>query len=57
MANSEMTVEELIFDESKPFHLKILEVLPSEAIIQIGQDNSKNLKIICLWGATPLKRL
>jgi protein-disulfide isomerase len=37
-----MTIENLIFDDSKPFHLKILEVLPSEAIIQIGSDDAEN---------------
>ena len=41
-ANAEMTVEKLIFDESRPFHLKILEVLPKEAILQIGSDDSEN---------------
>ena len=40
--SAEMTVEELIFDDSKPFHLKILDVVPKEAIIQIGTDDSKN---------------
>ncbi len=39
---AEITVEELIFDDAKPFHLKILDVLPKEAIIQIGSDNSEN---------------
>tara|TARA_B100000029_G_scaffold436004_1_gene450383 strand:- start:311 stop:859 length:549 start_codon:yes stop_codon:yes gene_type:complete len=37
-----MTVEKLIFDDSKPFHLKILDVLPKEAKLQIGADDSKN---------------
>ena len=41
-AHAEMTVEKLIFDDAKPFHLKILEVLPKEAILQIGPDNSEN---------------
>ena len=40
--SAEITVEELIFDDAKPFHLKILDVLPKEAIIQIGSDNSEN---------------
>ena len=39
---AEMTIEKLIFDNSKPFHIKILEVLPKEAIIQVGTDDSKN---------------
>ena len=33
---AEMTLKELFFDESKPFHLKILDVIPEEGIIQIG---------------------
>ena len=41
-ASAEMTIEKLIFDESQPFHLKILEVLPKEAIVEIGPENSKN---------------
>ena len=39
---AEMTLEGLIFDDSKPFHLKILDSLPEKAIIQIGPDNAKN---------------
>ena len=37
-----MTVQELFFDNSDPFYLKILKVLPKEAIIQVGSDNAKN---------------
>ena len=39
---AEMTLNELIFDESKPFHLKILDVVPAEGIIQMGDENAKN---------------
>lgn len=39
---AEITIENLIFDDSKPFHLKILDTLPSEAIIQIGADDAEN---------------
>ena len=39
---AEMTLNELIFDESKPFHLKILDVIPAEGIIQMGDENAKN---------------
>ena len=39
---AEMTIENLIYDDSKPFHLKILDTLPSEAIIQIGNDEAEN---------------
>ncbi len=42
LVKAEMTVEKLIFDDQSPFHLKMLEVLPKEAIIQIGPDNSEN---------------
>ena len=41
-AFAEMTIENLIFDDSKPFHLKILDTLPNEAIIQIGADEAEN---------------
>ena len=41
-AHSEMTIEKLFFDNSEPFHLKILKVIPEEGIIQIGEDNAKN---------------
>ena len=39
---AEMTLENLIFDDSKPFHLKILDSLPEKAIIQIGPNDAKN---------------
>jgi len=39
---AEMTLNELFFDESKPFHLKILDVIPAEGIIQMGDENAKN---------------
>ena len=39
---AEMTIEILIYYDSKPFHLKILDTLPSEAIIQIGSDEAEN---------------
>ena len=38
---AEMTLKELFFDESKPFHLKILDVIPDEGIVQIGDENAK----------------
>ena len=37
-----MTLKDLIFDDSKPYHLKILEALPKEAIIQVGPDDAEN---------------
>ena len=39
---AEMTIQELFFDSSKPFHLKILNVIPEDGIVQIGDDNAKN---------------
>ena len=45
ISSSEMTLNELFFDNSKPYHLKMLEALPERAIIQIGPDNAKNTVI------------
>ena len=39
---AEITIENLIFDDTKPFHLKILDALPNEAKIQIGSDEAEN---------------
>ena len=39
---AEMTLKELFFDESRPFHLKIIDVIPKEGIVQIGNDNAEN---------------
>ena len=39
---AEMTIQELFFDNSKPFHLKILNVIPEDGIVQIGDDSAKN---------------
>ena len=39
---AEMTVQELFFDNSKPFHLKILDVIPKEGIVQVGNDSAEN---------------
>ena len=43
-ANSQegITLENLIFDESRSFYLKILDAIPEEGKIQIGPDNAKN---------------
>ena len=38
---AEVTVKELFFDESKPFHLKIIDVIPEQGILQIGNDDAK----------------
>ena len=39
---AEVTVNDLFFDESKPFHLKIIDVIPEQGILQIGNDDAKN---------------
>jgi len=39
-AKAEMTLNNLIFDDTKPYHLKILDALPTEGKIQIGPDNA-----------------
>ena len=39
---NEMTLNELFFDDSKPYHLKILDALPDSAIIAIGPKDAKN---------------
>ena len=38
----EMTLEELFFDNSQPFHLKILEAIPENGKLQIGPNDAKN---------------
>jgi len=40
--SNEITLNELIFDDSKPYHLKILDALPKSAIVQIGPENAEN---------------
>ena len=37
-----MTIEKFISDNSKPIHLKILDALPKEAIIQIGSNDAEH---------------
>ena len=39
---NDLTVKDLFFDDSKPYHLKIIDVIPNEGIIQIGKDDAKN---------------
>ena len=40
--SNEITLNQLIFDDSKPYHLKILDALPKSAIVQVGPENAKN---------------
>ena len=42
IASADMTLEELFFDNSQPFHLKILEAIPSNGKLEIGPENAKN---------------
>ena len=39
-ARAEMTLNNLMFDDAKPYHLKILDALPIEGKMQIGPDNA-----------------
>ena len=39
---AETTIEYLLFDDTVPFHLKILDMIPNEGKIQVGPDNAKN---------------
>ena len=40
-ARSEITLNYLIFDDTTPYYLKVLEALPEEGKIQVGPDNAK----------------
>mgnify|MGYP001181215559 FL=1 len=39
---ADMTLNDLFFDNSKPFHLKLLEAIPEKGKLQIGPDNAEN---------------
>jgi len=39
---NDITLNELFFDESKPYHLKILDALPESAKIAIGPEDAEN---------------
>ena len=41
-AFAKMTIEELFFDNTKPFHLKIIDAIPEKGIVYIGPQNAKN---------------
>ena len=40
--NAEISINELIFSNEKPFHLKLLDVLPNEAKIEYGPEYAEN---------------
>ena len=42
---SEITLNYLIFDDSTPYNLKILEAIPNEGKIQFGADNAEHTVI------------
>ena len=39
---NDMTLNELFFDNSKPYHLKILEALPESGLVAIGPEDAEN---------------
>ena len=41
-ARDQITLDYLIFDDTTPFHLKILDAIPDEGKIQFGPDNATN---------------
>ena len=41
-ARDQITLDYLIFDDTTPFHLKILDAIPDKGKIQFGPDNAKN---------------
>ena len=40
--SSDITLNELFFDDSKPYYLKVLDALPESAIIAIGPQEAEN---------------
>ncbi len=42
LLSGNITLNELFFDDSKPYHLKILDALPDSAIISIGPEDAEN---------------
>ena len=40
--SSDITLNELFFDDSKPYYLKVLDALPESAIIAIGPKDAEN---------------
>ena len=43
--NAEISINELIFSNEKPFHLKLLDALPIEAKIEYGPEEAENIII------------
>ena len=42
LSSSDITLNELFFDDSKPYYLKVLDALPESAIVAIGPQNAEN---------------
>ena len=40
--SSDITLNELFFDDSKPYYIKVLDALPESAIIAIGPQDAEN---------------
>ena len=40
--SSDITLNELFFDDSKPYYLKVLDALPESAIIAVGPKDAEN---------------
>ena len=40
--SGDITLNELFFDDSKPYYLKVLDALPESAIIAIGPQDAEN---------------
>ena len=42
LSSADITLNELFFDDSKPYYLKVLDALPESAIIAIGPQDAEN---------------
>ena len=42
VSSGDITLNELFFDDSKPYYLKVLNALPKSAIIAIGPEDAEN---------------
>ena len=42
VSSADITLNELFFDDSKPYYLKVLDALPESAIIYIGPQDAEN---------------
>ena len=42
VSSADITLNELFFDDSKPYYLKVLDALPDSAVIAIGPQDAEN---------------